>query len=258
MPRRPSPVPLGNSIRPATAINNNNWIFADAFTVTSTVTASGLGYYADPSNGQVDANQVALYKCDTAGCFTTATLLATATVTNIYPLNGHFRYVTISPVTLTPGDYEVSGVSHGDNYTWNDIGFHTDPSIVYPLSMTRWQLSGGNSPDFLNYVNNNEIETDGFHGPNVYLGSAGGFTGTPEPASWALMIAGFGLVGGALAGHAPLGRTRLSQTGRLNPVNRRRQRCDAAAVRPCGPSPPPCARACPGGGHVRAGRAPPR
>lgn len=176
------------------SFNNNNWIFADAFTVTSTVTATGLGYYADPVNGQVDANPVALYKCDTAGCMTTGTLLAKVTVDNTYALFDHFRYVTISAVTLDPGDYLVSGVSHGDNYTWNDAGFSTDPSIIYPLNATRWQLAG-TTPDFLNYINAGEIERDGFHGPNVFLGKPTFTGGVPDAATWMLMITGFGLVG---------------------------------------------------------------
>jgi hypothetical protein len=178
------------------SFNNDNWIFANSFTVVSNVTVSGLGYYADPNNGQVDNNLVALYRCDTAGCLTTATQLASATVTNAYPINGHFRYVTVPTLTLTPGDYEVSGVSVGNNYTWNDAGFHTDPSIVY--NDNRWVLTGGSgNPDFINTVQNDV--SDGYWGPNLFFGDAGGFTGgVPEPATWSLMIGGFGLVGGAL------------------------------------------------------------
>ncbi len=180
---------------PANSFNNNNWNFANSFTVLNTVTVSGLGYYADPTNGQVDNNSVALFSCDTAGCLTTGTQLASATVTNTYAVLGHFRYVTVPTITLTPGDYEVAGVSVGDNYTWNDPGFHTDPSIVY--NDNRWQLTGGaTNAFFLNYTRNDV--TDGYWGPNVFFGDAGGFTGTPEPATWAMMIAGFGLVGGAL------------------------------------------------------------
>lgn len=183
---------------PGTSFNNDDWDFAAAFTVNSTVTVSGLGYYADPYNGQVDSNPVALYQCADVGCDSTATLLASAVVTNIYPLNGHFRYVTIPNVTLNPGvGYEVAGASFADNYTWNDPGFTTDPAINYPLDQTRWQL--GTTPDFLNYVNYNEIESDGFWGPNIYLGSSTGFTGgVPEPATWASLMIGLFGVGAVL------------------------------------------------------------
>ena len=183
----------------ANSYNNNNWNFANSFTVLSTVTVSGLGYYADPSNGQVDNNSVALFRCDTAGCLTTGTQLASAIVTNTYAIFGHFRYVTVANVTLAPGDYEVAGVSVGNNYTWDDPGFHTDPSIVY--NDNRWQLTGGaTNAFFLNYTQNDV--THGYWGPNVFFGASGGgggFTGgVPEPASWVMMITGFGLVGGAL------------------------------------------------------------
>jgi hypothetical protein len=181
---------------------NGTWDFATAFTVNSNVTVSGLGYYADPVTGNADGNPVAFYHCDTADCLTTGTLLATATVTNIYALNGHFRYVTISPIDLVAGEsYEVAGVSNADNYTWDDPGFATDPSITLldtSGQFARWQARG--DPAFL--TGQGFIDRggeDGYWGPNIYLGSSKGFTGgIPEPAAWALMIAGFGLAGVSL------------------------------------------------------------
>ena len=189
------------------SFNNNNWIFASAFNVLSDVTASGLGYYADPNNGFVNANHVALYECDNVTCTGTGNLLASATVDNTYPLTGHFRYVTIAPILLQAGhSYEVVGVSFGDNYTWNDPGFATDPNIVLVgdgvgVGTTRWELENGQGPKFLNYVNYNEIEPDGFWGPNVFLGQP---TFAPEPAS--LLLAGLGLAG--------LGWTRRRRAGK--------------------------------------------
>ncbi|MBB5985610.1 PEPxxWA-CTERM sorting domain-containing protein [Sphingobium lignivorans] len=174
------------------SFNNGDWIFANSFTVLETVTVSGLGYYADPFNGQVEDNQVALYSCDTAGCLSTGTLLASAVVTNAYPIVGHFRYVTIPELTLLPGEYLISGVSLGNNYTWNNIGFYTDSSIQY--NDNRWLE--GSTPDFLNFVQNDT--TDGYWGPNLFLGKPD-FTGVvPEPATWAMMIGGFALAGATM------------------------------------------------------------
>src|SRR5580700_3800067 len=73
-----------------TSFNNNTWDFGAIFTVNSPVTVSGLGYYADPNNGQVATNPVNLYGCADPACATTGTLLASAIVTNAFPLQGHF------------------------------------------------------------------------------------------------------------------------------------------------------------------------
>lgn len=102
------------------SFSDGSWDFGAAFLVNTTVTASGLGYYADPNMGLVASNPVSLYQCVGTGtnCIgDSGTLLATADVTNLYPEVGHFRYVTIAPIVLTPGWYEVDGVSNVQNYT---------------------------------------------------------------------------------------------------------------------------------------------
>ncbi|MFN9927817.1 MAG: PEP-CTERM sorting domain-containing protein [Phenylobacterium sp.] len=174
---------------PGNDFSNGIWNFGQAFTVTQDVQASGLGYYAGPNDGQVNDNPVALYQCDNSNCLGGgATLLASVVVDNTYALLGHFRYVTIAPLTLKTGvGYAVQGVSSGNNYTWNNPGFATDP-LVTRLGGTRWKAQG--TPDFLNFEKNDQ--SDGYWGPNVFLGDAGGFTGAiPEPSTWAMMLMGF-------------------------------------------------------------------
>lgn len=184
---------------PGNSFTDGTWDFATAFTANSNVTVSGLGYYADPVTGNADGNPVALYQCADVACSTTATLLYSTTVTNIYPLTGHFRYVTIPAITLTAGvSYEVAGVSNSDNYTWNDPGFATDPAITIlsdggsPPNTDRWELIG--TPDFLNFTQADIPGQDGFWGPNIFLGAP---VFAPEPASLALFgigLAGLGLI----------------------------------------------------------------
>jgi len=196
---------------PGNGFTNGTWDFATAFTANSAVTVSGLGYYADPVTGNVDGNPVALYQCADVACLTTGTLLASAVVTNVYAISGHFRYVTIAPITLVAGmSYEVAGVSNSDNYTWADPGFGTDPAITILSTsgqFSRWQSIG--TPDFLTgspFLDRGG--DDGYWGPNVFLGVPVFTGGVPEPASWALMLVGFGAVGAAMRNRR--GRTAIS------------------------------------------------
>ncbi len=175
------------------------WDFGAAFTVNTNVTASGLGYYANPVTGNVAGNPVALYQCADVACSTTATLLTEVTVANTYPLTDFFRYVPITPLALTAGtSYEVVGVSLSDNYTWNDPGFAVNSAISLISdgsgNTTRWQ--SGTSPTFLNTIQIDLSNTDGYWGPNVFFGQPT-FANVPEPASIALVafaVAALGLV----------------------------------------------------------------
>jgi hypothetical protein len=185
---------------PGNSFTNGTWDFATAFTANSSVTVTGLGYYADPVTGNVDGNPVALYQCADTSCLTTGTLLASTDVTNTYPIVGHFRYVTISPVTLIAGDsYEVAGVSNSDNYTWNDPGFATDPAITILTTSgqaSRWEAIG--TPDFLTSSGTLDLPgEDGYWGPDLFFG-APTFAGVPEPATWAMMLVGLLGVGAAM------------------------------------------------------------
>jgi PEP-CTERM motif len=177
---------------PGNSFTNGQWDFATAFTVNRDVTLSGLGYYADPITGNADGNAVAFYQCADTACLTTGTLLASTTVTNVFPLNGHFRYVTINPINLVAGvSYEVAGVSNVDNYTWADPGFAVNSAIsILDTSgqEPRWQTIS--TPDFLTGSPSlDQPGNDGYWGPNVFLGKPS--FATPEPATWAMMVMGF-------------------------------------------------------------------
>jgi hypothetical protein len=184
---------------PGNSFTDGTWDFATAFTVNSAVTVTGLGYYADPVTGNADGNQVAFYHCADAACDSTGALLTSTNVTNIYPLDGHFRYVTVSPMTLTVGDsYEVAGVSNSDNYTWNDPGFAVNSAITLVPGLSgqngRWESLG--TPDFLTTSGSVDLGSqDGFWGPNVFFGTPTFTGGVPEPATWVMFIVGFGAVG---------------------------------------------------------------
>lgn len=170
---------------PAHSFSNGIWDFGWTFRANETVTVSGLGYYADPTNGFVFQNQVALYN-------SSGSLLASAVVDNTYALVGHFRYVTIAPITLTAGQtYQVDGVSNRDNYTWDDAGFATNSAISYVSNS--WTSTSGSSPFF--QTNTQSDSNRGFHGPNLFLGAPDFTAPVPEPETYALLLAGLGVLG---------------------------------------------------------------
>jgi hypothetical protein len=162
--------------------SDGNWNFANTFTANSALTVTGLGYYADPSTGLVNGDEVALF--DLSGA-----QLASATVTNANPLTGHFRFVTITPFTLTAGQtYEIVGVSHSANYTWDDIGFATDPAITY--TGNGW-FQDPSAPTFISPANFKNDVADGYWGANLFFGKPTFVV--PEPG--AVAILGLGLAG---------------------------------------------------------------
>jgi hypothetical protein len=184
---------------PGNSYSNGIWLFATAFTANTDVVVSRLGYFVDPATRSLNPSPTALYECADAGCLTTATLLTSTIVDTTGTLVGHFRYAAIAPVTLEAGkSYEVAGISNGNLYTWDDAGYRDDPAVTR-LSTSgqyaRWTEIDGftlDTPGFLTGSVVNDIGlVDGFQGANLFLG-------TPEPATWTVLIAGFGLVGAVL------------------------------------------------------------
>lgn len=159
---------------PVTGFSNNAWNFGTRFTAQS-FRVTALGYFDANQDGFSSDHEVALY--DASG-----TLLRSATVTSAAALIGNFRYVNVAPLVLT-GTSQIQATSGTDNYTWNTTNFATASGVA--LVGNYWEL--GNSPVFLSTPQNDV--RDGYWGGNL-LGAA-----VPEPASWAMLIIGFGAVG---------------------------------------------------------------
>ncbi|HPU16617.1 MAG TPA: PEPxxWA-CTERM sorting domain-containing protein [Polymorphobacter sp.] len=108
----------------------------------------------------------------------------------VYQFLGTFQYLAADFLILSG---QVQLVATGD------YGAHA--GVVYGSASRHWQRL------YTSWAGSNEIAIYSYNGPahfyvdNVYAGDVPGPTptpGVPEPASWALMIAGFGMVGSAL------------------------------------------------------------
>ena len=157
---------------------NNAWNFGARFEARN-YTFSYFGCYDDNGDGFAGSqtHDVTLY--DIAG-----NLISSATVSNADPLVGHWRWAKVARQTIN-GTYQIHGTSGSDNYAWNTNGFGTNAAINY-LGNT-WAL--GTTPVFLDF--HQDDTGDGYWGANLT-------NMVPESASWAMLIAGFGLTGAAM------------------------------------------------------------
>lgn len=170
------------------ALNNNStsgsWDFGINFSVNNPVTVTGLGYYDDFGNGFLHTHDVALYNA--AG-----TLLASGIVDSADALNGNFRYLNISGVTLGVGNYQVVGVSYNDNYTFDFSGSFgskllLDSSISYLGDSYNNDLGLGAAFVGIGTGAFNNDVNDGVFGPGLLFS-----TNVPEPLTLSLFGAGF-------------------------------------------------------------------
>lgn len=166
------------------------------FIANVTTTVDSLGYYDLGGDGFLTEHEVGIYLGDGAdgpGTLLVSTTLAAGTVESLGA--DSFRYKSIAPLTLIAGnEYTIAGLSPllDGNDAWNYgsaasiIGFAVDPRITIPADAARYTYFPGAS-----LVN----PSSHFGDYQVY---AVNFGLVPEPASWAMMIIGFGLVGTTL------------------------------------------------------------
>jgi len=160
---------------------NGSWNFGINFNVTSAVTVTGLGYYEGPI---FVPHQVALF--DSSG-----TQLAVSSIDSTDAVDGHFRYHAVNAFTLGVGSYQLVGVSQNDLYEWNGTPFIVDPNLTYIGN--QWQLAGANTnpnvPEWMSFTAQNDV-SNGYWGPDLRLAGA-----IPEPETYAMLLAGLGLMG---------------------------------------------------------------
>ncbi len=171
--------------------------FGWTFTTTEARRVSALGVFDRGADGLADQHQVGIWNAN-------GDLVVSATVKD-QPLvmsssaAGDWRFAAVSLTLLAPGTYTV-----GAYYPTNQDGFiGSSAANKAVLSSASWLTFGEGrvtvgGTEFFTRPDTavSDQFNPAFFGPN-FMSQA-----VPEPASWAMMIAGFGLAGTAARRHA--------------------------------------------------------
>ena len=153
------------------------------FTVNSNITVNGLGFFDDAQNGLAEAHAVGLWNA--AGTLLASTTIGAGTVSGLI---NQFRYNSVAATALTAGQRYTIGAlytSGSDAVLFNANNVATNAAITYGNGT----FAGGGT---LANPSTDFASTTSFFGPNFTFGAV------PEPASWAMLLMGFGVMGGAL------------------------------------------------------------
>lgn len=160
------------------------------FTVVSAITVNRLGAFDSGSNGISTNVTVGIWNLDTQ-----------AYVTPLVNFNGRtasggsaYAFKSIGPVTLTPGNYSIIGF--GFNST--DPNYNTNMSNLQLNSPISFNPLGGALVNGVSRFGGGTNPSAGTIFPFASAFAGGTFGVVPEPANWALLIAGFGLTGAAM------------------------------------------------------------
>ena len=182
------------SAAPAGFVASAGW----SFTTTEKITVTALDAFDPTGTG---AGTVRLY--------TASKLLASATVTNKDPQDGSpikfFSAALKTPLVLAAGTYFIAeDLATTTMANGNVTGLKTSSAAIkYDGEVA---IAGqGKDPTTDATMG---MFSPGIFGPNFEVGAVG--AAVPEPATWAMMLLGFGLLG--------LGGARLSRRGRSRSI----------------------------------------
>jgi hypothetical protein len=157
--------------------------FGYEFSTNSAIRITALGYWDDGSDGLTDSHEVGIWNSDGS------ILLASAVVPSGTggTLDSGFRFVAITPVVLSAGQSFLAG---GFNSSNDAIIRYTTATTIPGITLGSTRFDPEPYGSFQAPTEQQGPDFDfGYFGPNFQVAAV------PEPATWALTIAGFGLVG---------------------------------------------------------------
>lgn len=172
--------PAFTSTSGSTLFDSRPFTLGYAFTLSDATTVNALGFWA---GGNLTSHRVAIW--DMSG-----NMLTSGTVTAAHALLSNYRYDSIAPLLLGAGSYviggeffsgsfptDLSGVTNVATYGWTEDRY-AGAGFTFPTSTS----AGGYGQQGIAVVNFSIVHT----------------AAVPEPASWAMMLMGFGGIGFSL------------------------------------------------------------
>ncbi len=158
-----------------------------SFTANSAITVTGLGLFDGSQDGLVDSYEIGLF--DSGGTLLASTTIQSGTASSLLD---QFRYESITPTVLAPGDYSIGALflTSSDEliFPGTAVNFATAPEITFLNAsfaaggtLAAPSIAGGSSSD------------PAYFGPNFTFRSS---SSVPDAGSSALLV---GLALGGLA-----------------------------------------------------------
>ncbi len=151
-----------------------------AFTLSNAVTVNALGFWA---GGTLTSHRVAIW--DIGG-----TMLTSGTVSAADPLVANYRYDSVAPLSLAAGSYVIGGEFFNGNFPVSLTGLNNAAS--YGWTEDRYAGAGFTMPT------STSAGGYGQQGIAMVNFSIAQDAAVPEPATWAMMLIGFGGIGAAM------------------------------------------------------------
>lgn len=180
--------PAVNLTTPGTEYGGSQYTLGFEFSVSGSQSINALGVYDNLGNGLASNASIGLW--DLSGNLLTSTTILAGGGT----LNGLFRYNSISPFALTAGTHYIIGAYTTDLATSLNAGQGGTGTINPLVTIYRDRFSNFNS--LFSFPTETNSTPGGWLGANFNL--VEGQPAVPEPATWLMMVVGFGAVGFAM------------------------------------------------------------